>query len=245
MHCLPAFHDPNTVVGREMMEDTGHERRASRSPARSSSRGPASCSTRPRTACTRSRRCSSPRWGAERVRILVALGGNALLKRGEPMTAEVQRANVRTAARALAPVAEHHQLVLSHGNGPQVGLLALQAAAYKDVEAVSARRARRADGGDDRLPHRAGARQPAAGRGAVRDDPHDDRGRRRRPGVRRPDEVRRADLRRRAGGGARRREGLGRSSATATTCAAWCRRRRRSGSSRSGRSAGCSTTASS
>jgi carbamate kinase len=69
------------------------------------------------------------------VRILVALGGNALLKRGEPMTAEVQRANVRTAARALAPVAEHHQLVLSHGNGPQVGLLALQAAAFKEVEA--------------------------------------------------------------------------------------------------------------
>jgi carbamate kinase len=68
------------------------------------------------------------------VRILVALGGNALLKRGEPMTAEVQRANVRTAARSLAPIAEHHQLVLSHGNGPQVGLLALQAAAYKDVE---------------------------------------------------------------------------------------------------------------
>jgi carbamate kinase len=51
------------------------------------------------------------------------------------MTAEVQRANVRTAARTLAPVAERHQLVLSHGNGPQVGLLALQAAAYKEVEA--------------------------------------------------------------------------------------------------------------
>ena len=69
------------------------------------------------------------------MRILVALGGNALLKRGEPMTAERQRANVRTAAQALAPVAEHHQLVLSHGNGPQVGLLALQAAAFKEVEA--------------------------------------------------------------------------------------------------------------
>ena len=69
------------------------------------------------------------------MRILVALGGNALLKRGEPMTADVQRANVRTAAEALAPVAEHHQLVLSHGNGPQVGLLALQAAAFKEVEA--------------------------------------------------------------------------------------------------------------
>ncbi|HEX6569156.1 MAG TPA: carbamate kinase [Acidimicrobiales bacterium] len=69
------------------------------------------------------------------MRILVALGGNALLKRGEPMTAEVQRANVRTAARSLAPVAERHQLVLSHGNGPQVGLLALQAAAYTAVDA--------------------------------------------------------------------------------------------------------------
>ncbi len=69
------------------------------------------------------------------MRIVVALGGNALLKRGEPMTADVQRANVKTAAKALAPVAEKHQLVLSHGNGPQVGLLALQASAYKEVEA--------------------------------------------------------------------------------------------------------------
>jgi carbamate kinase len=51
------------------------------------------------------------------------------------MTAEVQRANVRKAAPALATVARSHQLVLSHGNGPQVGLLALQAAAYEDVEA--------------------------------------------------------------------------------------------------------------
>ena len=68
------------------------------------------------------------------MRVLVALGGNALLKRGEPMTEETQRANIRIAARSLAPVAEQHQLVMSHGNGPQVGLLALQAAAYKDVE---------------------------------------------------------------------------------------------------------------
>jgi carbamate kinase len=69
------------------------------------------------------------------VRVVVALGGNALLKRGDPMTAEVQRANVRTAAQSIASVAASHQLVLSHGNGPQVGLLALQAAAYEDVEA--------------------------------------------------------------------------------------------------------------
>ena len=69
------------------------------------------------------------------MRVVVALGGNALLKRGEPMTADVQRANIRTAAQALAPVAKEHQLVISHGNGPQVGLLALQGAAYKPEEA--------------------------------------------------------------------------------------------------------------
>ncbi|HEV8648286.1 MAG TPA: carbamate kinase [Actinomycetes bacterium] len=69
------------------------------------------------------------------MRVVVALGGNALLKRGEPMTADVQRGNVKTAARALASVARNHQLVLSHGNGPQVGLLALQGAAFAEVEA--------------------------------------------------------------------------------------------------------------
>ncbi len=69
------------------------------------------------------------------MRIVVALGGNALLKRGEPMTHDVQRANIQVAARALAPVVLEHQVVLAHGNGPQVGLLALQASAYKEVEA--------------------------------------------------------------------------------------------------------------
>ena len=69
------------------------------------------------------------------MRIVVALGGNALLKRGDPMTADVQRANVRVAARALSGIAADNELVLSHGNGPQVGLLALQGAAYEEVEA--------------------------------------------------------------------------------------------------------------
>src|ERR1039457_3322850 len=67
------------------------------------------------------------------MRVVVALGGNALLRRGEPMTAERQRANVRRAAEALAPVARDHELVISHGNGPQVGLLALQAEAGLDA----------------------------------------------------------------------------------------------------------------
>src|ERR687898_3498748 len=69
------------------------------------------------------------------MRVAMALGGNALLKRGEPLTAEKQRGNVRAAAPALAAVAWAHQLVLTHGNGPQVGLLALQAAAYREDEA--------------------------------------------------------------------------------------------------------------
>ena len=54
------------------------------------------------------------------------------MRRGERPTAAVQRRNVRAAAEALAPVANDHQLVITHGNGPQVGLLALQAAAYTD-----------------------------------------------------------------------------------------------------------------
>jgi carbamate kinase len=68
------------------------------------------------------------------VRVVVALGGNALLRRGEPLTAENQRANARVACKALAPIALEHELVVSHGNGPQVGLLALQGSAYTEVD---------------------------------------------------------------------------------------------------------------
>ncbi|GAA3518098.1 carbamate kinase [Nocardioides daeguensis] len=62
------------------------------------------------------------------MRIVVALGGNALLARGERPDADVQEANVRRAVAALAPLAAHHELVITHGNGPQVGVLALQSA---------------------------------------------------------------------------------------------------------------------
>ena len=68
------------------------------------------------------------------MRVVAALGGNALLQRGQPMTAENQRENVKRACAALAPIAREHELVISHGNGPQVGLLALQGAAYTKVE---------------------------------------------------------------------------------------------------------------
>jgi carbamate kinase len=67
------------------------------------------------------------------MRIVIALGGNALLRRGQPMTADNQRANIRVAAEAIAAVVPGNEIVVAHGNGPQVGLLALQAAAYHDV----------------------------------------------------------------------------------------------------------------
>ncbi len=67
------------------------------------------------------------------MRVVVALGGNALLRRGQPMTVENQRENVRLACGRLAPIAEKHELIISHGNGPQIGLLALEEAAYGAV----------------------------------------------------------------------------------------------------------------
>jgi len=67
------------------------------------------------------------------MRVVVALGGNALLRRGQPMTPENQRENVRVACDRLAPIGEQHELIISHGNGPQIGLLALEAAAYQEV----------------------------------------------------------------------------------------------------------------
>lgn len=69
------------------------------------------------------------------MRIVVALGGSALLRPGEPMTIDNQRHNVRRAARGLAELAGRHQLVVTHGNGPQVGLLALQAQAFQPRDA--------------------------------------------------------------------------------------------------------------
>lgn len=65
--------------------------------------------------------------------LVVALGGNALLKRGEPLEAEIQRHNIDIAARTIAGLTEQWRVVLVHGNGPQVGLLALQNSAYDKI----------------------------------------------------------------------------------------------------------------
>ena len=69
------------------------------------------------------------------MRLVVAIGGNALLRRGQALSAANQLENIRVATTQLARVALAHELVLTHGNGPQVGLLALQSAAYTEVEA--------------------------------------------------------------------------------------------------------------
>jgi len=68
------------------------------------------------------------------VRVVVALGGNALLQRGQALNAENQRENIRIAAGQLAEIHDNHQLIIAHGNGPQVGLLALMDAAYTAVD---------------------------------------------------------------------------------------------------------------
>ena len=68
------------------------------------------------------------------MRIVVALGGNALLERGEKPEAAPQRERARLAAEALAPLAEKHELIITHGNGPQVGVLALESATDPNLE---------------------------------------------------------------------------------------------------------------
>ena len=64
------------------------------------------------------------------MRVVAALGGNAMIRRGQRADAEVQRENIARAVDSLAELAREHELIVTHGNGPQVGLLALQAEAY-------------------------------------------------------------------------------------------------------------------
>ncbi len=69
------------------------------------------------------------------MRIVIAIGGNALLQHGEIASFSHMQTHVEQCAKALAPVCQVHEVVLVHGNGPQVGLLALQNHAYKTVPA--------------------------------------------------------------------------------------------------------------
>ncbi|WP_155056087.1 carbamate kinase [Streptomyces blattellae] len=69
------------------------------------------------------------------MRIVIALGGNALLRRGERPDAAVQRSNIERVATAIAALAHEHDIVVTHGNGPQIGLLAVESAADPTLSA--------------------------------------------------------------------------------------------------------------
>src|ERR1017187_6290267 len=100
----------------------------SRSPTRSSSLRRLSSLTRRRTVYTRSRRSWSQLWQEFEILIVAALGGNALLQRGEKPAAEIQQHHVVDAVKQLARICEGNEIIVTHGNGPQVGMLALESA---------------------------------------------------------------------------------------------------------------------
>lgn len=67
------------------------------------------------------------------MRIVIGVGGNALIQRGQTPEVLTQRANIKKACEAIAALANHHEIIITHGNGPQIGLLSLQSEAYKAV----------------------------------------------------------------------------------------------------------------
>ena len=178
--------------------------------------------------------------GPERMRVVVALGGNALLRRGEPMTAEHQRANVRRAAVALAPGREGARARHLARERPAGGPPRPSGRERARRRALPARRSRGPDRGDDRLHDRAGARESPAVRGPVRDAPHDGRGRSRRTRRSRSPTSRSVPSTRRRKRTASRRSAAGPWRATGPRGAASWRRPCRSASSRSAPCAGFS-----
>ena len=146
------------------------------------------------------------------MRIVVAVGGNAIVKAGQAGTWEEQLANVQEiAAAVLALRAQGHEVVLTHGNGPQVGALLLQQALGEgEAAAAAAGRADRGDPGRDRLPARERVRRAWIPTRAGRRAAHARARRRRRRGLREPDQARRPVLQRGGGQAPRRDARLGR-----------------------------------
>lgn len=127
MHCLPAFHDTETEVGAQMAKAHGISAMEVTDEVFESPASIVFDQAENRMHTIKAVLVAT--LGGYAIRVVVALGGNALLRRGEPVTAEAQRANIRRAAAALARLLHQgHQLIITHGNGPQVGLLALQGA---------------------------------------------------------------------------------------------------------------------
>ena len=134
VHALPAGVPQHRHAGRQGDRREVRHARRSRSPRRSSSRRRRSSSTRPRTACTRSRRSWSPRSGADGARRRRPRRQRAAAARAGAVGGQPARERARGVPGARAASRVEHELVISHGNGPQVGLLALQGSAYTAVD---------------------------------------------------------------------------------------------------------------
>ena len=239
MHCLPAFHNTDTEVGKEIFEKFGME---SLEVTEEVFESPASVVFDEAENRLHTIKAVMVATLAAEMRVVVALGGNALLRRGEPLTAENQRANARVACKALGAGrararARHLAWERAAGRAARAAGLGLHRG-----RPVPARSPRRADRGDDRLPDPAGARERAAAGEAAGVAADADRGRPERPGLRGPDEADRADLRAGRVGAAREGEGLGlqarRRQLPPGRALAACR----SASSASSPSSGCSST---
>jgi carbamate kinase len=139
--------------------------------------------------------------------LVVALGGNALLKRGEPLEAEIQRQNIEQAARTIAGLTEQWRVVLVHGNGPQVGLLALQNSAYDKVTPYPLDVLGAESQGMIGYMLQQALKNNAAARGER--PAHAGGSGRRRPGLQQPDQIHRPGVQRSPGKNAGRGKRLG------------------------------------
>ena len=128
LHCLPAFHNRDTATGEKVFQTYGIDCMEVTDEVFESPASVVFDQAENRLHSIKAVLVATI--GVRVMRIVVALGGNALLQRGQPMTPEAQHTNVRIAAVALADLARDHQIIVAHGNGPQVGLMALQAASY-------------------------------------------------------------------------------------------------------------------
>ena len=204
MHCLPAFHNRETAVGEQLFQSTGLDALEVTEEVFESEHSIVFDQAENRMHTIKAVMVAT--LGGE-VRVVIALGGNALLRRGERPDAAPQLDQVAHVAGPLAELARDHEVVLVHGNGPQVGLLALESAADTSLS--------RPYPLGDLVAETQGligywlqqALRPAS-RHPGRDPGDPDRGRRRRPGLRRPDEVRRIGLHRGRGEAARPRARL-------------------------------------
>ena len=202
MHCLPSFPNLDTEVGRQIHERYGLTEAEVTDEVFESDASVVFTQAENRMHTIKAVLVAT--WhdlaaSARAMKLLVALGGNALLHRGQALSADNQLANIRVAAAQLARVASGNDLVVTHGNGSADRFAGTPVGRLRRRRCLSARHARRRDRRHDRLPARAGTDEPTAGvsrRGHLA-DPR--RGRPARPGVREAEQTDRADVQRTGG----------------------------------------------